>query len=124
MFTLTLTAAPDFSFTYNVEVPDGVECRAHDVRIVLDSIVATFARQGANRLPTVSEAAEERKKIDDAKALLAQWEPTLDGVTNMNGVYSRMFRHTSGIEQVAVCDAHGEPTLETAAALAAWTPGD
>lgn len=123
MFTLTVTATDDFQFNYQVSVPDGKDVRAHDIRLVLELAVAELARMGAQRLPTESEAAANKAAHEEALATLAEWEPTLDGVSVLSGVASRTYvkrGHTEPV--VAVCAPDGSPTMETVSTLRAWVP--
>lgn len=123
LFTLTLSADADFNASYDISVPDGVDCRAHDLRLVLEGLIHEISKAGGKRLPTVSEVAARKAKELEAAAVLAEWEPTLDGVSCYGGVYSRTYvkqGHTEAV--VAVCAADGSPTMDTAATLSAWRP--
>ena len=115
MFTLTLSADANFNLNYALDVPDGVTCRAHDVRVVVEAFLEMVKAQGTHRIPTTAEVMAER-------AFMAEWTPTADGVSAMNGVYSRMWTKPGLAEPVvAVCDATGNYTAGTVAALRALT---
>lgn len=120
-FSLNVTCDHDFNLSYGIDVPDGVDARAHDVRFAVEQLLHLLTPKGARKLPTVSEVAAQKAKQDAAAAVLAEWEPTLDGLTNMNGTCSRTFVKRGFSEPVvAVCDATGNATMETAVTLAAW----
>lgn len=122
-FSLAVECDHDFNLTYTITVPDGVDCRAHDVRFAVEQLQHHLVNEGARKLPTVSEVAAIKAKQAEAAAVLAEWEPTLDGVCCMGATYSRTYTKRGFSEPVvAVCDADGNPTMETAATLRAWSP--
>lgn len=121
-FSLHVSVNDALAYTDRLVVPDGGDVRYHDVAIVLRALLASVERRGSDRVPTESDVAALQKRVDAAHAVLAEWEATLDGVSVSNGVASRVYRHVSGAEAVAVCAPDGTPTLETADTLAKWKP--
>lgn len=121
-FTLTVAVDPNLAFAERIAVPDDGDVRYHDVALVLRALLAKIERRGSDRVPTAADVRAFEQRVEAANAVLADWEPTADGVSVYNGVPSRTFRHVSGAEMVAVCDEQGRPTLETADTLATWKP--
>jgi hypothetical protein len=117
-FDLHLHVNDDLAYNHEIVVLDGHDVRHHDVALILRRLLEACERQGSERVVTVGEIAR-------AKAVLAEWEPTADGVSMFNGVHSRTFVKNGHTEPVvAVCDPNGNPTMATAATLGAWTPSE
>jgi hypothetical protein len=122
-FTLTVTVPDSFAFTDEILVPDGNDVRFHDLALILRKMAANCEARGPERVMTVSEVAAVKARHAAADAVLAEWEPTADGVSVINGVYSRTFVKNGYSEPVvAVCRQDGLPTIETAESLATWVP--
>lgn len=120
-FSIAVTVNDSLEFVDSLAVPDGHDVRLHDVAVVLRKMLANCEASGSRRILTVSEVAAMDAKAAAAQAVLDDWEPTADGVSVMNGVYSRTFVKNGYSEPVvAVCRQDGLPTIETAESLAAW----
>lgn len=126
-FSVSVEVSDSGDMKFHVDVADGDDVRFYDVVHHLRQVLTDCESRGALRVSTRTEFAEARDNAvaqrDWAEGVLADWEPTLDGVSNYGTHYTRTFVKSGYLEHVeAPCDINGGGTLATAAVLAEWVP--
>jgi hypothetical protein len=122
-FQVLLTFDDAGNWTAHVPVPNGVTVVHADVSRLLSVALETYTREPFKRIPTIAEVAA----IEAERALPPGWAATPAGrnTTTTDGVvtYTRFYQRVGVVDEVyeAPCDAQGNPTAATRAALSAFT---
>lgn len=108
---------------FRIVAEDGESVSTHFAAMKLAGLVYTILNFPERIVPTASGWAlidAQEAAVAATLVLPAHWEPSLDGVNNLNGAIVKKFIRKDGAECMASCDPEGNACPGTADTLRSY----